>query len=122
MFFLAIFKVCEEQFSCIFLNPKQYNKPILFAASIFTLLLFSPSITAESRMATMSKKTKPKVMKSKEKEKKKTTIHDNGTNKGDNNNNNNVFASCSFSSLGLHQTLCDQLHGNSFFLSSIFVF
>lgn len=55
----------------------------------------------------MNKKTKAKVVKSKEKEKKKTTTHDDGTNKGD--NNNNVFASCSFSSLGLHQTLCDQL-------------
>jgi len=71
-------------------------------------------------MATTNKKTKAKVVKSKEKEKKKTSIHDNGTNKAD--NNNNVFASCSFSSLGLHQTLCDQLHGNSFFVSSIFVF
>jgi len=32
-----------------------------------------------------------------------------------NGSNGNVFASCSFSSLGLDSNLCEQLHGISFF-------
>jgi len=69
-------------------------------------------------------KIKTQVVKNIDKEENKKTTNKvvnekkaivNGTNKGDNNsnNNNNVFASCSFSSLGLHQPLCDQLRGNS---------
>ncbi|PNY08845.1 DEAD-box ATP-dependent RNA helicase 17-like protein, partial [Trifolium pratense] len=54
-----------------------------------------------------TKNTKTQVIKNKQNDKK--TIAD-GTNKETKSDNNNVFASCSFSSLGLHPTLCDQLH------------
>lgn len=59
-------------------------------------------------------KSKTQVMKNKDSEKK--TVG-NGTNKED----NSVFASCTFSSLGLHPTLCDQLHG-TFSLNPISLF
>lgn len=54
-----------------------------------------------------TKNTKTKIVKNKQNDKK--TIADE-TNKDTKSDNNGVFASCSFSSLGLHQTLCDQLH------------
>ncbi|KAK2351852.1 DEAD-box ATP-dependent RNA helicase [Trifolium repens] len=54
-----------------------------------------------------TKNTKTKIIKNKQNDKK--TIAD-GTNKETKSDNNGVFASCSFSSLGLHQTLCGQLH------------
>jgi hypothetical protein len=65
-----------------------------------------------------TKNTKTKIIKNKQNDKK--TIAD-GTNKETKSDNNGVFASCSFSSLGLHQTLCDQFHGNFFcFLNLVF--
>jgi hypothetical protein len=60
-----------------------------------------------------TKNTKTKIIKNKQNDKK--TIAD-GTNKKIKSDNNGVFAFYSFSSLGLHQTLCDQLHGNFFVL------
>lgn len=58
-------------------------------------------------------RTTKKTQVAKNKEKVKKGVGD-GTNK-ENGGDNSVFASCSFSSLGLHPTLCDQLRGNLLF-------
>ena len=39
-----------------------------------------------------------------------------------NGTNSDVFASCSFSSLGLESNLCEQLRGNFFFSCLLFIF